>query len=140
MERLLADAEKFSGVKYDIKNLSDVYEAIHVVQKEMGITGTTAKEASVTITGSVNSMKSAWQNLVTGMADENANISDLINNLIGTLVGDGSEGRGVINQIAPRIEQALNGIFTAIPTLIERLLPTILQTGTKLITNLVMAD
>lgn len=139
MERLLADAEKFSGVKYDIKNLSDVYEAIHVVQKEMGITGTTAKEASVTITGSVNSMKSAWQNLVTGMADENANISDLINNLIGTLIGDGSEESGVINQIAPRIEQALNGIFTAIPILIERLLPTILQTGTKLITNLVMA-
>lgn len=67
MERLLKDAEKISGVKYDISNLSDVYEAIHVIQKEMNITGTTAKEASKTIEGAVNSMKSAWENWLTAI-------------------------------------------------------------------------
>ena len=67
MERLLKDAEKITGVKYDISNLSDVYEAIHVIQKEMNITGTTAKEASKTIEGSVNSMKSAWENWLTAI-------------------------------------------------------------------------
>ena len=67
MERLLKDAEKISGVKYDINNLSDVYEAIHVIQKEMNITGTTAKEAADTIEGSVNTMKSAWENWLTAI-------------------------------------------------------------------------
>ena len=67
MERLLKDAEKISGVKYDISNLSDVYEAIHVIQKEMNITGTTAKEAADTIEGSVNTMKSAWENWLTAI-------------------------------------------------------------------------
>lgn len=67
MERLLKDAEKISGVKYDISNLSDVYEAIHVIQKEMNITGTTAKEAAHTIEGSVNTMKSAWENWLTAI-------------------------------------------------------------------------
>ena len=67
MERLLKDAEKITGVKYDISNLSDVYEAIHVIQKEMNITGTTAKEAADTIEGSVNTMKSAWENWLTAI-------------------------------------------------------------------------
>src|SRR5574344_1640207 len=71
MERLLADATKISGVKYDISSLNDVYQAIHVIQGELGITGTTAKEASTTIQGSVNSMKSAWQNMLTGIATGN---------------------------------------------------------------------
>lgn len=64
MERLLADATKLSGVKYDINNLSDVYEAIHVVQEEMDITGTTAKEAASTFSGSLDSMKAAFSNLL----------------------------------------------------------------------------
>ena len=67
MQRLLSDAEKISGVKYDINNLSDVYEAIHVIQEEMGITGTTAEEAADTIQGSVNTMKSAWENWLTAI-------------------------------------------------------------------------
>ena len=66
MERLLADAEKLTGVKYDISNLSDVYEAIHAVQKNLGITGTTAKEAATTIEGSMNSAKAAWDNFLNG--------------------------------------------------------------------------
>ncbi|MFR4169837.1 MAG: hypothetical protein ACLT1D_19395, partial [[Clostridium] symbiosum] len=68
MERLLKDAEKFSGVKYDIDNLSDVYNAIHVIQGELDITGTTAKEASTTISGSMDSMKSSFQNVLADLA------------------------------------------------------------------------
>ena len=64
MERLLADAEKFSGVEYDINNLSDVYEAIHVIQGELDITGTTAKEASSTLSGSFASMKAAFSDFL----------------------------------------------------------------------------
>lgn len=67
MERLLRDAEKISGIKYDINNLSDVYEAIHIIQEETGITGTTAKEAAKTVDGAVNSMKAAWENWLTAI-------------------------------------------------------------------------
>lgn len=78
MERLLKDASKISGIKYDISSYADIVDAIHVVQTEMGITGTTAKEASTTIQGSISSMKSAWQNLLTGLADENADLDVLV--------------------------------------------------------------
>ena len=64
MERLLADAQKISGVKYDINNLSDVYNAIHVIQGELDITGTTAKEAASTLSGSFDSMKAAFKNVI----------------------------------------------------------------------------
>lgn len=64
MERLLADAQKISGVKYDISNLSDVYSAIHVIQGELDITGTTAKEASITLSGSLSAMKAAFKNVL----------------------------------------------------------------------------
>ena len=67
MQRLLEDAEKLSGQEYDISNLSDVYEAIHVVQEEMGITGTTSKEAATTIDGSTRQMKASWENLLTAI-------------------------------------------------------------------------
>lgn len=67
MERLLADAEKISGIKYDISNLNDVYQAIHVIQTELGITGTTAKEAASTIEGSMSSAKAAWENFLAGV-------------------------------------------------------------------------
>ena len=64
MERLLADAQKITGVKYDINNLSDVYSAIHVIQGELGITGTTAKESAETFSGSLASMKAAFKNVL----------------------------------------------------------------------------
>lgn len=68
MERLLADAEKITGVHYDINELGDVYEAIHVIQGELGITGTTAKEASETISGSIGMLKASWQDLLANLA------------------------------------------------------------------------
>lgn len=67
MERLLADAEAFSGVKYDINNLGDVYEAIHVIQGELGLTGVAAGEASTTLQGSAGAMKASWENLMAAM-------------------------------------------------------------------------
>ena len=105
MQRLLDDAEKLSGQKFDLSSYGDIVDAIHVVQTEMGITGTTAKEASTTISGSVSSMKSAWQNLVTGISDENANLEQLVGNFVDSAIT-------AAGNIAPRIEQVLAGIGT----------------------------
>lgn len=141
MQRLLKDAEKLSGKKYKLGNFKDMAEAIHVVQTEMGITGTTAKEASTTIEGSVNSAKAAWTNLVSGMSQDNADMDKLINEFI--------ESVGVAaGNILPRIETALGGvgsliekllpvIVDAIPDVIENLLPKLLSSGTNIVLTLV---
>ncbi|AIF86135.1 TPA: hypothetical protein ACUH3E_002062 [Streptococcus agalactiae] len=81
MQRLLEEAEKVTGIKYDINNLSDIIEAIHVIQTELGITGTTAKEAESTISGSFNQMLSSLNNLSAGLGDKNADIKKLMNEL-----------------------------------------------------------
>lgn len=141
MQRLLADAEAFSGVHYDISSLSDVYEAIHVVQTELGITGTTAQEASETITGSTDSMKAAWQNLLVGMADENADFETLVGNFVDSLAA-------FAENLGPRIEIAMNGIGelltvfadTILPKMIEFLLehlPELLETGVTLLLKII---
>lgn len=143
MERLLKDAQALSGVKYDISSYADIVEAIHVVQTEMGITGTTAKEAATTIQGSLSMMKGAWQNLVVGMADENANMEVLINNFV--------ESTALAAQnLLPRIEQTLAGIgqlitemapiiAEALPQLVEAVLPAIITAGVSLIAALTSA-
>lgn len=125
MERLLADAQKLSGVKYDISNFNDVIEAIHVIQKQMGITGTTAKEAATTIEGSLNMTKAAWANLLTGMADDNADFDALINNLV-----DSASAFG--DNILPRIEVAIKGVGQ----LVEKLLPPIVARLPQLLTDI----
>lgn len=143
MERLLADAQKLSGVEYNIENLNEVYEAIHVIQQEMGITGTTAKEAATTISGSVASMKSAWQNLITGLADDNADLDTLINNVV-----DSAET--AFNNILPVAEKALSGIGTFVekiapiiadklPGIVEKVLPSLLSAATALVSGVVAA-
>lgn len=137
MERLLEDASKISGIKYDISSYADIVDAIHVVQTEMGITGTTAKEASTTIQGSISSMKSAWQNLLTGLADENADLDGLVTNMIES-VGT------VVENVLPKISVAAEGIVSIIqnlipqiPPLIEQLLPPLLEGALSLIQGLV---
>lgn len=183
MERLLADAEKISGVKYDIKNLNDVYQAIHVIQKEMDISGysteqlqeklknmslteaeltkvakdmgisyedamkkmkdgtlttkdaqallgTTAREASVTISGSANAMKSAWQNLLTGIADDNANFESLIGNFVDSILT-------FADNIVPRIEATMDGLVILILGVADTLLPKVLDIAVNLVQNLV---
>lgn len=133
MERLLEDAGKLSGIKYDISSFSDIVDAIHVVQTELGITGTTAKEAATTIQGSINATKSAWANLLTGIADENADVEQLVNNLV-------DSASTAAENIMPRIEQILSGvgelvakivptIAERIPQLISDVLPKLLQAG-----------
>lgn len=140
MERLLSDAEKLSGIKYDINNLSDVYEAIHVVQTELGITGTTAKEASTTIQGSLSSMKAAWSNLATGIATDGADVQGLIETFVTSL-------STFAGNIMPVIQTALTGVSTlisqlapviaeAIPTLVTSCLPALLQAGFDIISAL----
>ena len=140
MERLLKDAQKISGVKYDIKNLNDVYQAIHVIQQEIGITGTTQKEAGQTIQGSFNAMKSAWSNLLTGLGDGSANIEDLVRNLMLTIAGDGKDNLGLLGNVIPAIQRISEGIMKAIPEILNgivQMLPKLLEAGVNIINGLI---
>ncbi len=131
MERLLKDAQKLSGVKYNISNLSDVYEAIHVVQTELGITGTTAKEASETISGSVAAMKSSWQNLLTGLGNGSADDMLISNFVDSALVA--------FDNLSVAIEQIIYGLLDAVPKLLNGLiskLPMLLSVGVSMIKSL----
>jgi len=114
MERLLEDAEKLTGKKYDVSNFSDITEAIHAVQTEMGITGTTAKEASGTIQGSLGAVKSSWQNLLTGFADGNRDMGELMDNFVDS-VGDAAKN------IIPRVKQAVKSITSNLGDLAGKL-------------------
>ena len=138
MARLIADAAELSDT-VDAQSMSfdNIVEAIHVVQTEMGITGTTAKEAGTTIQGAVSSMKSAWENLLTGLADGNANIEQLVDNLVTTIVGDGTETNlGVLGNVLPAVETALNGasalVGSALPQIME-IIPTIINANLLLL-------
>ena len=111
MKRLLADAEKISGIKYDISSFADVTEAIHVMQTEMGITGTTAKEATETISGSIAGMGSAWQNLLAGMGNADADIGNWSIILV-------EQFGYVVKNITP----VLGNIISALPPLLNGLL------------------
>lgn len=141
MQRLLKDAEKLSGVKYDLSSYADIVDAIHVVQTEMGITGTTAREASTTIQGSVASMKGAWQNLVTAIAADGWDIGVYVDNFVSSV-------KVVGQNVIPRVQQILSGIgelVTAIapmiaqelPTLISTVLPAMVSAGAQLLAGLV---
>lgn len=141
MQRLLEDAQKLSGQKYDISNLNDVYSAIHVIQDELGITGTTAEEASTTIQGSINAVKASWENLVTGMADGDADFDTLISNFVESV-------STAADNLIPRIEVAIGGIenlidemmpvvMDKIPEIINSVLPKLLQAGVNLVNTLV---
>lgn len=140
MQRLLEDATAISGVEYDLSSYADVVEAIHVVQTEMGITGTTAKEASSTISGSVSMMKSAWSNLMVGIADDSQDFDVLIDNFVESV-------ETVAQNILPRVETTLIGvgnlvesllpvIIDRIPEIINNILPELLQSGMNMITVL----
>lgn len=124
MQELLDKAREISGFKYDISSYADIVEAIHVVQTEMGITGTTAREAATTIQGSLSMTKSAWQNLLVGIADENADFDALVVNLIDSVTMAGKN-------LIPRIEQVIGGIGNGV----EKLLPIILDNVPKVISR-----
>lgn len=136
---------KTIGLELQEVGFAKITEAIHIIQTEMGITGTTALEAGRTISGSVGAMKSAWTNLVTGFADGSADIGGLIDNLVTTIVGDGTESNlGVIGNVLPAIETALGGIAKLIegaapkiieilPGLIDRIVPSVISAATGIV-------
>lgn len=148
LERLIKDAASYTdiqkemGVTVDASSMSfdNIVNAIAVVQGKLGIVGATAQEAGTTIEGSVNAMKAAWSNLVTGIADENADLDMLIGNFVDSVATAGEN-------IIPRVEQILGGIGTAItklapiisaaiPSLVTNVLPTLLDAGVQLIDGL----
>ena len=141
MERLLADASKLSGVKYDISSFDDIVQAIHVVQTEMGITGTTAKEAATTIQGSVASMKGAWQNLLTGMADENQNLDALFQQFIDSVVTVGDNLIPRIQTLLPRIvtgiSQLASSLSAQLPAIVESVLPSLITGAVNIVAALI---
>ena len=145
MQRLLDRAEELSGFEYDISSYADIVQAIHVIQDEMGITGTTAKEAGTTISGALAAAGAAWKNILTGVADENADFEKLISDFVVTLTGDGTENNlGVFGTLLPRIETALSGIgklvqklvpvaIDMIPSIISDTLPKLISSGAELL-------
>ena len=132
MQRLLEDAEKLSGIEYDISSYADIVDAIHVVQTEMEITGTTAKEASTTIQGSLASMKSAWKNLLTGVADDNADFEGLVNNFVDSLVVAGEN-------IIPRINTVIQGLTQLITQASQTIIPLAVDTLLQNLPSIVAA-
>ena len=140
MQRLLADAEKLTGKKYDISNFADITEAIHAIQTEYGITGTTAAEASTTISGSLNSVKAAWQNLLTGMG-ASKDVEGLVNGFVTTVQTGVSNVITSVKTILPRLTEAIvlleQQLLPMIPNIINNLLPLVIEGGITLITGLV---
>ena len=132
MERLLADAEKLSGQKFDISSYSDIVDAIHVVQTEMGITGTTAKEAASTIQGSVSAAKSAWSNLITGIAADNADLDTLIGNFVSSV-------ETAAGNIIPRVSVMLGGISQIVTSASTTIIPMVITTITDNLPALLQA-
>lgn len=132
LQRLIEDAASYTdiqkemGVTVDASSMSfdNIVNAIAVVQGKLGIAGATAQEAGTTIEGSVNSMKAAWDNLVTGIADKNADLKTLVNDFVTTIVGDGTENNlGVLGNVMPAVKTALNGAAK----LVSELLPAIVE-------------
>lgn len=130
MERLLADASKISGVKYDINNLADVYNAIHIIQKELGITGTTSKEAATTIEGSMNSAKAAYDNFLngSGSAEELADSIAVMMENIGKNLGE----------IIPRLAATIPELFSTLWDDMKSEMQQGVQVGAEMITNILL--
>lgn len=137
MQRLIDDANALNAAQgnytsYTIENYADIVDAIHTVQTEMGITGTTALEASTTIQGSVGAVKSAWKNLVAGLANDNANLDTLVTNLLDSITTAG-------NNVIPRIESALAGISQVIAGASQTIIPMVISTITNMLPQLLAA-
>lgn len=143
MSRLLADASAISGIKYDVSSYSDIVQAIHVIQEEMGIAGTTSKEASETISGSFSSLKSAWSNTLTALVIGGDTFDTCVDNLVESAKTFGKN-------IMPAIQKALSGVGELItelapileaelPGLIDTLLPPLIKAATSLIKGLIIA-
>lgn len=128
MERLLQDAEKLTGIHYDINNLSDVYNAIHEIQKNLGITGTTAKEAMKTIDGAMKMTKASWDNLLTGLADPKQ--------AVGPLISEFAKSLGILaKNVTPKIKE----VFDALPNALIQITPQLMNMIIDLAPPLILA-
>lgn len=159
MERLIEDANKVKVANGEMADLSidsfaDIVEAIHIMQGEMEISGTTAEEASTTISGSISSMKAAWENLLTGLAAGDQDVSGLMSNLFETIFGieddTGERIGGVLNNILPRVSNVLSALGTEvrnylpeiigyIPKILEEVLPELIKNAAALVSAFVEA-
>lgn len=157
MERLIQDAEglnsSFKATRDENGNLkmsfAEIVDAVHIVQDNLGITGTTSREAATTIEGSLNTVKGAWTNLVAGFADPDADLGQLMDNLVVAIVGK-NKGEGLLNNILPAVERALQGIgdfvvkaapiiSKRLPALMRSILPSLIKAATSLFAGLVKA-
>ena len=140
MQELLDKAKELSGVDYNIDSYADIVKAIHVVQKEMGITGTTSKEAADTITGSMGMAKKAWQNLTVAIANGDWNLDEKIDDFVNSL-------EGAFVNLMPIVQKALDGVGKLIeklapiiaeklPQIINELLPPLLSSAATIIGKL----
>lgn len=144
MERLLKDAQKISGVKYDIQNLGDVYDAIHVIQGELGLTGVAAEEAKTTLTGSMGAMKAAAQNFLATLStggDITGPLSQLLNS-VGTFVINNLVPMltNIVMAIPPALVSLFNTVAPQIGTAFQSAMaaaPGIIQSGVEIVNNLV---
>lgn len=128
MERLLQNAEKLTGIHYDINNLSDVYNAIHEIQKNLGITGTTAKEAMKTIDGAMKMTKASWDNLLTGLADPKQ--------AVGPLISEFAKSLGILaKNVTPKIKE----VFDALPSALIQITPQLMNMIIDLAPSLILA-
>ena len=145
MERLLEDAEKLSGVEYNMDSYADIVSAIHVIQQEMGIAGTTQKEATETIEGSLNMVKSAWDNLIAGLGKDDADLGGLIDKLLNSVFGTDSD-KGFLDNLLPRIETVVGGVqefatqlITRLPGIAEEMLPVLSNMLLNMVNNSIEA-
>lgn len=137
MQRLIDDANALNAAQgnltsYSIDSYADVVSAIHDVQTEIGITGTTAKEASTTIQGSISAMKSAWKNLVVGIADDNQDFDKLVNNFVDSAVTAG-------NNLIPRIETSIKGVAKLVSSASQSIIPLAVDTIVNALPDVVSA-
>ena len=141
MKRLLSDAEKLTGQRYDISSFADITQAIHAIQTQMDITGTTAKEASTTISGSWGSLKAAFQNVLVGLTTGGDMFDQSLDALINTAVTFGQNIipaiKGALSGIGYLIEGLAPVIGETIPPLINDLAPTLANSAVSLISSLV---
>lgn len=131
MERLLADAEAFSGVHYDINNLGDVYDAIHVIQGELGLTGVAAAEAKTTLTGSMNAVKASWENAMAAMTTGEG-LDAAMQNLSNSVGNFANNVLNMLGNLAPQVPTLIMGLVNVI----LQHLPQFAESGVQLIANL----
>lgn len=146
MERLLRKAEEIEGYvegSLSLDSFADIVEAINIIQTDMGITGTTAKEAASTISGSIGMMKAAWTNFMTGMADPDQDFDALLGNLVDSIVTVANNLIPRIVATLPRLVQGLTTLVqtlaTYIPEILESVLPALIEGAAAIVVELAVA-